>query len=375
MDLAVVTVPAPAVLPALEGVRGQGRARRRGDLGGLPRSRRGGARCARRSCASGCATGRSASSAPTASGWIRPSRRLNLTFAPGHARGRGHRLRLALGRARRRHPRLGARAAHGLLALREPRQPGRHHRGGRASTRWPATPRRGSSSATSRAWRTGGASSRRCCAAAAVKPVVLLKAGRSAEGARAVSSHTGALAGSDQAFDAAVKQAGARARGHGRGAVRPRARPREPAPAARPPPCRRDQWRRARHRRHRRGAGRRDSRSAPLDADGARAGSPPCCRRRPASPIPVDLVGDADAARYGNALTRHRRRRRRCRARDAHGPGGDGRARGGARGDRGHAWLGQSRSSPPSSAARASRRACGRSRRRGSRVILSRSRR
>ncbi len=46
-------------------------------------------------------------------------------------------------------------------------------------------------------------------ATAARKPVVVLKAGRSAEGARAVSSHTGALAGSDRTFDAAVTQAGA----------------------------------------------------------------------------------------------------------------------------------------------------------------------
>ena len=45
-------------------------------------------------------------------------------------------------------------------------------------------------------------------AAARNKPVVLVKAGRSAQGARAASSHTGALAGSDEVFDAAIARAG-----------------------------------------------------------------------------------------------------------------------------------------------------------------------
>jgi acetyltransferase len=45
-------------------------------------------------------------------------------------------------------------------------------------------------------------------AAARNKPVILVKAGRSPQGQRAASSHTGALAGSDLVFDAAIRRAG-----------------------------------------------------------------------------------------------------------------------------------------------------------------------
>ena len=45
-------------------------------------------------------------------------------------------------------------------------------------------------------------------AASAVKPVIAIKAGASDSGARAVSSHTGSLAGSDVAYDAAFRWAG-----------------------------------------------------------------------------------------------------------------------------------------------------------------------
>ena len=45
-------------------------------------------------------------------------------------------------------------------------------------------------------------------AAARSKPIIVVKGGRAPEGARAAASHTGALAGSDDVYDAAIRRAG-----------------------------------------------------------------------------------------------------------------------------------------------------------------------
>jgi acetyltransferase len=137
-------------------------------------------------------------------------------------------------------------------------------------------------------------------AAAAVKPVAVLKTGRTPEGARAVSSHTGAIAGSDRAFDAAVRQAGAvRARTIEELFDLARALGAQPLPRGRRLVVVTN------------GGGlgivatdaARDAGLAvsPLERpvqESLRAVLPPT-----ASPVnPVDLVGDADAARFARAL-------------------------------------------------------------------------
>jgi acetyl coenzyme A synthetase (ADP forming)-like protein len=145
---------------------------------------------------------------PNCLGWIRPARRLNATFAPGMPRpgriafishsgalavaildwSRGRRMGFSLFAS------LGNQADLNETDLL------------RAAASDPET---GVIAAYLEGVADGRAFFDALREAAPVKPVVVLKAGRSAEAARAVSSHTGALAGSDLAFQAAVRQAGA----------------------------------------------------------------------------------------------------------------------------------------------------------------------
>jgi acetyltransferase len=207
VDLAVIAVPAPAVLPALKECvsKGVGGAvvlsagfREAGEAG----------RAREIELRAWLAAQPIRVLGPNCLGWIRPSRRLNATFAPGMPPAGGiafvsHSGALAtaiLDWARAR--RLGF----SLFAT----------LGNQADLTEADVLEASAADPETRvivAYLEGVADGRRLLgtlrATTARKPVVVLKAGRSPEGARAVSSHTGALAGSDAAFDAAVRQAGA----------------------------------------------------------------------------------------------------------------------------------------------------------------------
>ena len=207
VDLAVIAVPAPGVLPALKecvarGIRGaivlSAGFREAGEAG---QAREAELRAWLREQPIRVL-------GPNCLGWIRPSRRLNATFAPGMPpAGRiaflSHSGALAtaiLDWARAR--RLGFSFFATL--------------GNQADLTESDVLEAAANDAETHvvvAYLEGLADGRRFFdalrATAARKPVVLLKAGRSPEGGRAVSSHTGALAGSDVAFEAAVRQAGA----------------------------------------------------------------------------------------------------------------------------------------------------------------------
>jgi acetyltransferase len=298
VDLAVIAVAAPAVLPSLKecvakGVGGAvvisagfreageaGRAREtelRGWLAGQPIRVLG----------------------PNCLGWIRPSRRLNATFAPG--------MPLTGGIAFVSHS--GALAT-AILDWARDRRLGFSlfaSLGNQADLTESDLLEAVADDPETRVivgYLEGLADGRRFFdalrAAASRKPVILLKAGRSAEGARAVASHTGALAGSDAAFDAAVRQAGAvRVESVEELFDLARCLASQPVPRGRRVVIVTN------------GGG-----LGVVAADAARgaglevAALPETVRQRLAAVLPptaslgnpVDLVGDADAARYGNAL-------------------------------------------------------------------------
>ena len=133
------------------------------------------------------------------------------------------------------------------------------------------------------------------------KPMLCLKSGRSPEGAKAVSSHTGSLAGSDSVYDAAADPERRAAGGHDRRIVRLRGAVHHATPAPRAPRGDHHQRRRPGHHGHRRGraprpeAGRAEPRPPRTNSSGS---LPAAASLR----NPIDVIGDARSDRYKAAV-------------------------------------------------------------------------
>jgi acetyltransferase len=144
---------------------------------------------------------------------------------------------------------------------------------------------------------------------AITKPIVVIKPGRSSEAARAAASHTGSLAGSDEALAAAFRRVGVlRVDSVSELFYASEVLATQPRPTGRRlaivtnaggPGVHRH--RHAHRRRWRAGA------SCPMRRWGARCTS---CRRHGAMRNPIDVLGDADAERYEDPPSTWRSRTR-----------------------------------------------------------------
>ena len=239
---------------------------------------------------------------PNCLGIAVPRRRPERDLRAARAAARADRLLVAERRARARAAREGRRARARLLGLRLDREQGRRLLerparvvGGRRRDRArPALPRVVRQPAQVRAARPR--------ASRGAKPILALKAGRPRAGARAASSHTAALAGSDDRGRRALPPGGRDARRHARGAGR---RGGAALDASR---CRAAAASRVLTNAGGLGilcADACEAAGLELPELGERDREPRsrrCCRRRRALANPVDLLGSATAATYEAAI-------------------------------------------------------------------------
>ena len=141
------------------------------------------------------------------------------------------------------------------------------------------------------------------------KPIIVIKAGRTAAAAKAAASHTGSLTGSDDVLDAAFRRCGVlRVDTHRRPLLHGRS-PRQAAAPAWPAPDHRHQCRRPRRARDRRADQRRRTswpNSRPKPIERLNAVLPPHWSHS----NPIDVIGDAEPERYAQSPRDRRQRSR-----------------------------------------------------------------